>query len=86
MYQIRILNSAAQELKNIDKSIAQRVAERINWLAANIDNVKLEGLTGELSGLYKLRVGDYRVIYEILHEEKMIMIHAVGHRKDIYRR
>lgn len=70
----------------IDKSIAQRVAERINWLAANIDNVKLEGLTGELSGLYKLRVGDYRVIYEILHEEKMIMIHAVGHRKDIYRR
>lgn len=40
----------------------------------------------DLAGFYKLRVGDYRVIYEILHEEQMIVIHEVGHRREIYRK
>jgi mRNA-degrading endonuclease RelE of RelBE toxin-antitoxin system len=39
-----------------------------------------------IDGFYKLRVGDYRVIYEILYDEQTIVIHAVGHRKDIYRK
>jgi len=48
--------------------------------------IRLEALTGELAGLYKLRVGDYRVIYEVLWEEETIVIHAIGHRREIYRR
>jgi len=43
-------------------------------------------LTGDLAGLYKLRMGDYRVIYEALSAERTIVIHAVGHRRQIYRR
>ncbi len=43
--------------------MARRIVQRINWLAANWDAVRLEALTGDLAGLYKLRVGDYRVIY-----------------------
>jgi len=48
-----------------------------------------EALSGDLKGLkgfYKLRVGDYRVIYEILYEERTIVVHAIGHRRDIYRK
>jgi len=86
MYRIRILKSATRELAQLDKAVGRRVVERINWLAANLDKVRLEPLKGELAGLYKLRVGDYRVIYEILHEERTIVIHAIGHRRDIYRR
>jgi hypothetical protein len=41
---------------------------------------------GDLAGLYKLRVGDYRIIYEVLWDEETIVIHAVGHRREIYRR
>ncbi len=41
---------------------------------------------GDLAGLYKLRVGDYRVIYEVLWDEETIVIHAIGHRREIYRR
>ncbi|MGB9594628.1 MAG: type II toxin-antitoxin system RelE family toxin, partial [Anaerolineae bacterium] len=59
---------------------------RIRWLAANLDAVGLEALAGDLAGLYKLRVGDYRVIYEIIHEEETIVIHMIGHRSDIYRK
>jgi mRNA interferase RelE/StbE len=68
------------------KPVARRIAERINWLAANLDDIRPEPYKGDLAGLYKFRVGDYRVIYQILHDEKVIVIHQVGHRSEIYRR
>ncbi len=46
----------------------------------------MEALTGDLEGLFKLRVGDHRVVYELLHEERSIIIHMIGHRREIYRR
>ncbi len=66
--------------------MGHRVVQRINWLATNLDAIRLEALTGDLAGLYKLRIGDYRVIYEVLWDEKIIVIHAIGHRREIYRR
>lgn len=86
MYHIRILQSATRELERLDKPIARRIAERINWLAANLDDIRPEPYKGDLAGLYKFRVGDYRVIYEILYDEKVIVIHQVGHRSEIYRK
>ncbi len=86
MYRIRIVDAATHELSRLDKPIGCRIVERINWLAANLDVIRLEALTGDLAGLYKLRVGDYRVIYEVLHDEQTIVIHAIGHRREIYRK
>ena len=85
MYHIRILEPASRELARLDKPIGRRIVERIHWLAANFDDIRPEALTGDLIGLHKLRVGDYR-IYEIVHNEKTIVIHAVGHRREIYRK
>jgi len=86
VYRIRILDDATDDLKRLGKSIGRRVVDRINWLAANLDNLKPFPLTGDFAGLYKLRVGDYRVLYEILHKEKTIVIHKIGHRREIYRK
>jgi len=86
MYRVRILDAAAHELAELDKPIGRRIARRIDWLAANLSDLKLEPLTGALSGLYKLRVGDYRVLYEILEDEQTIVIHAIGHRSQVYGR
>lgn len=86
MYYIRVLEEASHELARLDKPVGRRIAERINWLAANLDSIRPEALTGDLIGLYKLRVGDYRVIYEVIRKEKTIVIHAVGHRREIYRK
>ena len=86
MYRIRILPAAIRELEGVDKPVARRIAERINWLAANLDDIRPEPYTGDLVGLYKFRVGDYRVIYQILHDEQGIVIHQVGHRSEIYRK
>ena len=86
MYHVRILNAAARELARLDRPVGRRVVKRINWLAANLDNVRVEALTGDLADFYKLRVGDYRVLYEILESEHAIVIHHIGHRRDIYRK
>lgn len=85
-YRIRILKAASQDLERLDKPTGRRIAQRIHWLAVNLEAIRLEALTGDLPGLYKLRVGDYRVIYEVLWDEETIVIHAIGHRREIYRR
>jgi len=86
MYQIRILDAAARDLARLDPVVARRIANRIHWLAENLDDVKPEALTADLAGLYKLRVGDHRVVYEFLHSEQVIVIHLIGHRREIYRK
>ncbi|MEW6716801.1 MAG: type II toxin-antitoxin system RelE/ParE family toxin [Chloroflexota bacterium] len=85
-YQVQILDSAVRELARLDKPTGRRIATRIYWLAENLDHIKLEALSGEMSGLYKLRVGNYRVLYEILPAEQTIVIHAIGHRREIYQK
>jgi mRNA interferase RelE/StbE len=86
VYRLRILQAATRELERLDKPIAGRIAERINWLAANLGEIRPEPYKGDLAGLYKFRIGDYRVIYEIVHDERTIVIHQVGHRSEVYRR
>ncbi len=86
MYNIRILDEASRELARLDKPVGRRIVERINWLSEKLNDIRLEPLRGDLIGLYKFRIGDYRVIYEIIHDEKTIVIHAIGHRREIYRK
>ena len=86
MYQVRLLKSAVRDLTRLDKSARARVVQRINWLGENVDSVELKRLTGQLAGLCKLREGDYRIIYQVLRREKTIVVHCIGHRRDIYRR
>ena len=85
MYNLQILDSAARELANLDKPIARRIVLRLKWLAENFNSVRHIPLSGELSEFYKFRVGDYRVLYQILDDEKTILIHAIGHRSEVYR-
>jgi len=86
VYQVRILEEAARDLAKVETAVARRIVNRIRWLAENLDDIQPEALTGNLAGFYKLRAGDYRVVYEIVHSEQMIIIHLVGHRREIYRK
>jgi mRNA interferase RelE/StbE len=81
-----ILDAAARELASLDAKVARRVTSRIHWLAENWQDAKAEALSGDLAGLFKLRVGDYRVIYQVLEAESLLLIHAIGHRREVYRR
>ena len=52
------------------------------WLGENFDEIKPQALSANLSGLLKLRIGDYRIIYSF--DQEFITIHQIGHRREIY--
>lgn len=85
MYTIRLLKPASRGLERLDKAVAPRVVRRLRWLAENLDSIKPEPLKGRLRGLYKVREGDYRIAYEILRGERVIIVHLIGHRREIYK-
>jgi len=68
MYKLDFSPDGRTSLATLDKKIAQRVLDKLRWLLKNIDNIYLLRLKENLSGLYKLRVGDWRVIYEVKRE------------------
>ncbi len=84
-YSVRILKPASKELEKLDRTVARRIVDRIDWLASNLDSTKLFPLKGELSGLYKVREGAYRIIVEILRDDRIIVVHAIGHRREVYK-
>jgi len=84
-YQVKFMPDAAEELSRLDKIIARRIITKIKWLSENFDNSTPEVLTGEWKGLFKLRVGGYRVVYTASHKDQLITIHLIGHRRDIYK-
>lgn len=86
MYNLNLLDSALRDLERLDTKVGWRIVKRLIWLAANIDNITPERLKDDLSMFYKFRIGNYRVLYDILKDEQTIIIHQIGHRKEIYRK
>ncbi|MFB2972342.1 type II toxin-antitoxin system RelE/ParE family toxin [Aerosakkonema sp. BLCC-F183] len=62
----------------------ERIDKKINWLAENFEEITPMPLSANLAGFFKLRVGDYRVIYSFNDDLKVITIHQIGHRREIY--
>lgn len=85
MYSVEFISDALNDLLQLDRAVAQRVLKKLHWLAENFDDIVPEMLTGEWHGKFKLKVGDYRVIYTVNFEERRLTIHLIGHKKDIYK-
>ena len=83
-FSIRIKRSAAKELERITKPNRTRIVEGIDRLA---DNPFLgNALKGELRGLRRLRVGDYRILYEVQDDALLVLVIRIARRRDVYRR
>lgn len=83
-YSIRIRNSARRELAQLPREARERVITAIDALGEQ----PLAGspLKGGLRGLRRQRVGDYRILYELLDDELVILVIRVAHRRESYRR
>jgi len=86
MYRIEFLKEAYEEFKKLDKPIQRIIKEKLILLAKNPEALKnnIKPLKGNYSDLYRLRVGNYRVIYKIEKQKLIILIVRVGHRKEVY--
>ena len=82
-FSIRIKGSAARDLRRIARPERLRIAAAIDRLKENpyLGNA----LKGELRGLRRFRVGDWRVIYELLDDTLVVLVVRVAHRREAYR-
>lgn len=83
-YRIEVKKSAAKSLRKIPKADQKRIADKIDSLAENTPNPDTTKMKGN-NPFHKIRVGDYRIIYEIHENVLSILIVKIGHRKDIYK-
>lgn len=81
-YEVLILPRAQKELANLPKQNYARVRDLISTLANNPRPTGCKKLTGREG--WRLRSGDYRVIYQIDDQHERVIVLDVGHRKDIY--
>jgi mRNA interferase RelE/StbE len=82
-WSIQIKASARKELARIEKSESLRIIAAIDTLAENPYRGSV--LKGDLTGLRRLRIGNYRVIYELRDHELVVLVLTTGHRREVDR-
>jgi mRNA interferase RelE/StbE len=82
-YALDIKPSARKELNNLSDSVVARLARKIEDLAANPRPSGCRKLRG-YKDFWRIRVGDYRVVYIIDDDRKMVSVTRIAHRKDVY--
>ena len=82
-YSLEIKRSAAKEISAFRKADCQRIVAKIQLLASNPRPNGCEKLSG--AEKYRIRQGDYRILYEIVDSTKLVIIVKVGNRKEAYR-
>jgi len=83
-YTILFKPSAKRALDQLEGTTKKRVAAWIDALAANPFPSGVRKIAGE-ENAYRIRVGDYRVIYDVLHKKVIVLILRIGHRREVYR-
>ena len=85
IHQVKFTDAAEGDLSRLDRTVAQQVLDRLRWLADNAESVRHKALTGQLKGVFSLRIGNYRALYNYDRTERRIIVHFVRHRSEVYR-
>ena len=85
-YNIKFEPKFLKQLSKLDNRIQRKILEYIDDVVAKLDDPRKLGkmLTGEMNGLYRYRVGDYRIICRIIDQKITVVMVSVGHRKGVY--
>lgn len=88
MYKVEITEQALKQFKKLDKQIAKLI---FSWIAKHLegtDNPRAhgKGLVADKKGIWRYRIGNYRLICNILDEKLVILVIETGHRKAVYQK
>jgi mRNA interferase RelE/StbE len=84
-YRVEFSTAAERQFKGLPRSVQARVTSRVDRLAEDPRPPGSKRLSGS-QDLYRIRIGDYRVIYAIEHEVLLVLVLKIGHRREVYRR
>ena len=83
-YEVRLARRAVRSLADLQRRDQQRIRAAIDLLAENPRPPNCVALQGE-AGVYRVRVGDYRIVYEVLDQVLVVQVVRIGHRREVYR-
>lgn len=82
-YRLAFKPDVIADLAPLEKEFAQRLFDKTKWLASNVANLRHEPIAPELPGVAKYAVGDWRIFYSIDHENYLLIVHSIIHKKDL---
>ena len=85
-WRVELILKAQDTLAKLDRPMRQRVIDRLEWLAANFNTIQPAPLHVDWQRYFKLRVGDWRVIYNFESSARLITVHQIDRRDKIYKR
>ncbi len=85
-FHVEFTPKSIQDLSRLDKPVAQRILDKIKWLSQNMEIASPEPLSYGLKGKWKLRVGDWRVVYSMDETVRSMVILYVDHRSKVYKK
>jgi len=84
MYEVTIETGAAKGLRKLPKETLQRIAQELRSLSQDARPPGCRKIVGS-ENAYRIRVGDYRIVYRVDERLNRVAVQAIGHRKDVYR-
>ena len=84
-YTVTIIPSALRTIQSLPRNLRERIREKIDSLAESPRPHGVKQLQGSQKGCLRLRVGDYRIIYRVEDDRLLVLVVAVGHRREVYR-
>jgi mRNA interferase RelE/StbE len=84
-YTVTILPAALRTIQSLPRNLRERIRDKIDSLAENPRPHGIKSLQGSQKGHLRLRVGDYRILYRVEDDRLLVLVVAVGHRREVYR-
>ena len=86
-YTVKFAKSAKKEFNKLPNKIQDRIVEALKLLSVNpfSELLKIKKLKGPAE-LYRIRIGDYRLVYEVQNNELIVQVVKIGHRREVYRK
>ena len=83
-YTVELSNRAKRDLATLPATVQTRIVKALRKLEPNPRPSGVEKLTGQ--DAYRLRVGDYRILYEVQEKILLVLVVKIGHRREVYRK
>ena len=84
-WRVELTKNAQEDLDSLERSIQYRILDKLSWLEKNFEHATLLPLQGKWRGFFKLRVGDWRIIYSIHLPKHLLIVCYIDRRDQIYK-
>jgi len=85
-WRVEFTYKAQESLERLDEEAKERILNKIIWLRSNFDQINPLPLSNEWQGFFKLRIGDWRIIYNTDRIKKEITVHKIDRRDKVYKK